>query len=70
MFLLEYFGRDGMKFPGQPGGMALVGGETPTWCKTMVIRNGLDGEMLRRILYRRRWRIRLDIRYILIGNCR
>ena len=44
LFLLEYFGRDGMKFPGQPGGMALVGGETPTWCKTMVIRNGLDGE--------------------------
>jgi hypothetical protein len=43
LFLLEYFGRDGMKFPGQPGGMALVGGETPTWCKTMVIRSGLDG---------------------------
>jgi len=44
LFLLEYFGRDGMKFPGQPGGMALVGGETPVWCKTMVIRNGLDGQ--------------------------
>ena len=44
LFLLEYFGRDGMKFPGQPGGMALVGGETPVWCKTMVIRNGLDGK--------------------------
>ena len=40
LFLLEYFGRDGMKFPGQPGGMALVGGETPVWCKTMVIKIG------------------------------
>ena len=41
---MEYFGREEMKFPGQPDGMALVGGETPTWCKTMVIRNGLDGK--------------------------
>ena len=44
LFIMEYFGREEMKFPGQPDGMALVGGETPTWCKTMVIRNGLDGK--------------------------
>jgi len=44
LFLLEYFGREDKKFPGQPGGMALVGGETPIWCKTMVIRNGLATE--------------------------
>lgn len=51
LFLLEYFGRDGMKFPGQPGGMALVGGETPIWNKTMVIRNGLDGENSKETYY-------------------
>ena len=42
MFMGEYFGLQENNLPGQVGGMALVGGDTQTWCKTMVIRNGLD----------------------------
>ena len=44
VFMQEYFGLDGAKNPGQSGGMALVGGETPTWCRTMAIRSGLAGD--------------------------
>jgi len=40
----EYFGLEGSKNPGQPGGMALVGRDTPLWSKTMAIRNGLAGD--------------------------
>ena len=40
----EYFGLEGAKNPGQPGGMALVGRDTPLWCKTMAIRSGLAGD--------------------------
>ena len=43
MFMKEYFGLEGSNNPGQPGGMALVGRDTPLWCKTMAIRNGLAG---------------------------
>jgi len=44
MFMVEYFGLEGAKNPGQPGGMSLVGRDTLEWCKTMVIRNGLAGD--------------------------
>ena len=44
IFMQEYFGIEGSKNPGQPGGMALVGRDTPLWCKTMAIRNGLAGD--------------------------
>jgi hypothetical protein len=44
MFMSEYFGFEGSKNPGQPGGMALVGLDTLEWCKTMSIRNGLAGD--------------------------
>jgi len=43
IFMQEYFGLEGSKNPGQPGGMALVGRDTPLWCKTMAIRSGLAG---------------------------
>ncbi len=43
MFMQEYFGLEGAKNPGQPSGMALVGRDTPLWCKTMAIRSGLAG---------------------------
>ena len=44
IFMQEYFGLEGSKNPGQPGGMALVGRDTPLWCKTMAIRSGLAGD--------------------------
>ena len=44
MFMQEYFGLENAKNPGQPGGMALVGRDTPKWCKTMAIRSGLAGD--------------------------
>jgi hypothetical protein len=44
IFMQEYFGIEGSKNPGQPGGMALVGKDTPLWCKTMAIRSGLAGD--------------------------
>jgi hypothetical protein len=44
MFMSEYFGFEGTKNPGQPGGMALVGLDTLEWCKTMSIRSGLAGD--------------------------
>ena len=44
MFMSEYFGFEGAKNPGQPGGMALVGLDTLEWCKTMSIRSGLAGD--------------------------
>ena len=44
IFMKEYFGLEGSKNPGQPGGMALVGRDTPLWSKTMAIRNGLAGD--------------------------
>jgi hypothetical protein len=44
MFMVEYFGLEDTKNPGQPGGMALVGRDTLEWCKTMVIRSGLAGD--------------------------
>ena len=44
MFMVEYFGLEDAKNPGQPGGMALVGRDTLEWCKTMVIRSGLAGD--------------------------
>ena len=44
IFMREYFGIEGSKNPGQPGGMALVGSFTPLWCKTMAIRSGLAGD--------------------------
>jgi len=44
MFMNEYFGLNGSKNPGQPGGMALVGRDTLEWCKTMSIRSGLAGD--------------------------
>ena len=44
IFMQEYFGLEGSKNPGQPGGMALVGRDTPLWCKTMSIRSGLAGD--------------------------
>ena len=44
IFMQEYFGLEGYKNPGQPGGMALVGRDTPLWCKTMAIRSGLAGD--------------------------
>lgn len=44
IFMQEYFGLEGAKNPGQPGGMALVGRDTPLWCKTMAIRSGLAGD--------------------------
>jgi len=44
MFMVEYFGLEDAKNPGQAEGMALVGRDTPVWCKTMAIRNGLAGD--------------------------
>ena len=44
IFMQEYFGIEGSKNPGQPEGMALVGRDTPLWCKTMAIRSGLAGD--------------------------
>ena len=44
MFMQEYFGLEDAKNPGQPGGMALVGRDTPLWCKTMAVRSGLAGD--------------------------
>tara|TARA_R110000787_G_scaffold122968_2_gene233882 strand:- start:1515 stop:2678 length:1164 start_codon:yes stop_codon:yes gene_type:complete len=51
MFMGEYFGLQENNLPGQVGGMALVGGDTQTWCKTMVIRNGLDVESAKEEYY-------------------
>ena len=51
MFMSEYFGLEESMLPGQPGGMALVGGDTQKWCKTMVIRNGLDIESAKEEYY-------------------
>ena len=51
MFISEYFGLEGSKLPGQTNGMALVGGDTELWCKTMVIRNGLDVESAKEDYY-------------------
>jgi len=44
MFMVEYFGLEDAKNPGQAEGMALVGKDTPVWCKTMAIRSGLAGD--------------------------
>jgi len=44
MFMIEYFGLEDAKNPGQAEGMALVGRDTPVWCKTMAIRSGLAGD--------------------------
>ena len=51
MFMVEYFGLEDTKNPGQPGGMALVGRDTLEWCKTMVIRSGLAGDNAREEYY-------------------